>query len=72
MVFAIYRAEDQFWVVAHEGKSISKHPSFDEAKKIASLLSVDLHGKVELVDSDTYFDQFEQRMVYTKAPSLLQ
>lgn len=71
MVFAIYRAEDQSWVVAHDGKSISKHSTFDEAKKIASLLSVDLCGKVEVVDSDTYFDEFEQKLILTVPPTAL-
>ncbi len=50
MVFSIFRSEDRYWVVAHEGRSISKHPSFEEAERIAQLLSIDLGGKVELLD----------------------
>lgn len=50
MVFSIFRSEDRTWVVSHEGRSISKHSSFEEAERIAQLLSNDLGGKVEILD----------------------
>lgn len=68
MVFSIFRSEDRSWVVSHDGRSISKHASFEEAEKIARLLSKDLGGQVELLDV-----QYSPRegKVYLKTPTNL-
>ncbi len=68
MVFSIFRSEDRYWVVAHDGRNLSKHVSFEEAERIAFLLSKDLGGKVELLD--THYNARDGK-VYLRTPSHL-
>ncbi|MCK5884785.1 MAG: hypothetical protein KAG61_13935 [Bacteriovoracaceae bacterium] len=56
MILAICPTDDHFWEIAYEGNSISKHSSFDEAEKIAALLSVELYGKIEVLNTSANLD----------------